>query len=35
VINGSIPVEAAKVGLQAPVNKTLTALVQGIEATFR
>ena len=34
VINGSIPVEAAKVDLQAPVNKTLTALVQGIEATF-
>ncbi|MGE0622145.1 MAG: ketopantoate reductase family protein [Pseudomonadales bacterium] len=31
VINGSIPREAAKVGLTAPVNATLTGLVQALE----
>ncbi len=32
VINGSIPREAARVGLTAPVNATLTGLVQALEA---
>ena len=31
VINGSIPRQAAKVGLSAPVNATLTQLVQAME----
>ena len=34
VINGAIPREAAKVGLGAPVNATLTALVRTREAAF-
>jgi 2-dehydropantoate 2-reductase len=34
VINGSIPREAAKVGLAAPVNATVTALVLAAEASF-
>lgn len=33
-INGSIPREAAKVGLAAPVNTTVVALVKAREATF-
>lgn len=32
VINGAIPIEAAKVGLEAPVNATLTGLVQTLES---
>jgi 2-dehydropantoate 2-reductase len=32
VINGAVPVQARKVGLDAPVNTTLTALVQTLEA---
>lgn len=32
VINGAIPTEAEKVGLQAPVNATLTGLVQARES---
>ncbi|WP_340537935.1 ketopantoate reductase family protein [Nocardioides sp. GXZ039] len=31
VINGAVPREAAKVGRSAPVNATLTALVQALE----
>lgn len=31
VINGSIPLEAARVGMEAPVNATLTALVKARE----
>jgi 2-dehydropantoate 2-reductase len=31
VINGAVPREAARVGLQAPVNETLTALVKTLE----
>ncbi len=31
VINGAVPAEARKVGLEAPVNATLTALVQALE----
>lgn len=31
VINGAVPTQAAKIGLQAPVNATLTALVQTLE----
>ena len=31
VINGSIPKQAARVGLSAPVNATLTRLVQAME----
>lgn len=31
VINGAVPVQAEKVGRQAPVNTTLTALVQTLE----
>jgi 2-dehydropantoate 2-reductase len=34
VINGAIPREAAKVGLTAPVNATLVALVKAREADF-
>lgn len=34
VINGAIPREAAKVGMDAPVNTTLTALVMAIEESF-
>lgn len=34
VINGAIPREAAKVGMEAPVNATLTALVVTREASF-
>lgn len=34
VINGAIPREAARCGLQAPVNATLTALVQQRERAF-
>ena len=34
VINGAIPREAAKVGLTAPVNATLVALVKAHEADF-
>lgn len=32
VINGAVPVQAEKVGMQAPVNATLTALVQALES---
>lgn len=32
VINGAIPNQAARVGMQAPVNQTLTALVQTLES---
>lgn len=35
VINGAIPREAAKVGLDAPVNSTLTGLVRAREASWR
>jgi ketosteroid isomerase-like protein len=31
VINGAVPREAAKVGIDAPVNATLTALVRSLE----
>lgn len=34
VINGSIPREAAKVGLAAPVNSTVVALVKALEESF-
>ncbi len=34
VINGSIPREAAKVGLAAPINTTVVALVKAREADF-
>jgi 2-dehydropantoate 2-reductase len=33
VINGAIVREAARVGLTAPVNATLTALVKAVETT--
>jgi 2-dehydropantoate 2-reductase len=32
VINGAVPTQAEKIGLQAPVNATLTALVQALES---
>lgn len=35
VINGAIPPRAALVGLQAPVNTTITALVKALEAGER
>ncbi|MFF3567478.1 ketopantoate reductase family protein [Nocardia jiangxiensis] len=35
VINGSIPREAAKVGAQAPINATVTALVLAAEKSFQ
>ena len=35
VINGSIPKQAARVGLSAPVNATLTRLVQAMENSVR
>jgi 2-dehydropantoate 2-reductase len=35
VINGAIPPRAALVGLQAPVNSTITALVKALEAGER
>jgi 2-dehydropantoate 2-reductase len=31
VINGAVPREAAKLGLEAPVNATITALVKAQE----
>jgi 2-dehydropantoate 2-reductase len=34
VINGAVPREAAKVGLAAPVNETVVALVKAREAGF-
>jgi 2-dehydropantoate 2-reductase len=34
VINGAVPREAAKVGATAPVNATITALVQAMEVKF-
>lgn len=34
VINGAIPVQAARCGMEAPVNATLTALVKQRERTF-
>lgn len=34
VINGAVPVEAAKVGLHAPVNATLAALVLTVESRW-
>ena len=33
-INGAVPVEAAKVGLSAPVNETVSQLVRGKESAF-
>merc|ERR550514_1435736 len=33
-INGAVPVEAAKVGLTAPVNKTVADLVRAKECSF-
>jgi len=33
-INGAVPVEAGKVGLDAPVNRTVSDLVRGKEAGF-
>ncbi len=35
VINGAIPRQAAKIGLSAPVNATLTAIVQTLESKNR
>lgn len=35
VINGAVPRNAAKIGLHAPVNETLVALVKQREAAFR
>ena len=35
VINGAVPREAKKAGLAAPINATLTALVQSLEARKR
>ncbi|MEZ5552940.1 MAG: 2-dehydropantoate 2-reductase [Pseudomonadales bacterium] len=35
VINGAIPREAEKVGLQAPVNATLTGLIKALEDQYR
>ncbi|MDB2403355.1 2-dehydropantoate 2-reductase [bacterium] len=34
VINGRVPIEAAKVGLSAPLNQTLADLVRAQEAAF-
>jgi 2-dehydropantoate 2-reductase len=34
VINGAVPVQAASVGLQAPVNATMSALIRQREAAF-
>jgi len=34
VINGAIVREAARLGLQAPVNQVLTGLIRAIEATY-
>ena len=34
VINGTIPIQAKKVGLEAPVNAALTAAVQALETRF-
>lgn len=34
VINGAVPVEAAKVGLKAPINETVSALVRQRESGF-
>ena len=34
VINGAVPRQAARIGLAAPVNATLTALVRSIENRF-
>lgn len=34
VINGRVPIEAAKVGLSAPLNQTLTDLIRAHEAAF-
>jgi 2-dehydropantoate 2-reductase len=34
VINGAVPVQAAGVGLQAPVNATVSALIRQREASF-
>jgi 2-dehydropantoate 2-reductase len=33
-INGAVPVEAAKVGLAAPVNTTVAALIRAKETAF-
>jgi 2-dehydropantoate 2-reductase len=33
-INGAVPVEAAKIGLTAPVNETISNLIRGKEAGF-
>lgn len=35
VINGAVPIEAAKAGLRAPVNATLTALVLAAESSWQ
>ena len=35
VINGAVPREAKKAGLAAPINATLAALVQSLEARKR
>ena len=32
VINGAVPVQAERVGMSAPINATLTALVKTLEA---
>jgi 2-dehydropantoate 2-reductase len=34
VINGAVPLQAAEVGLQAPVNATVSALIRQREASF-
>ena len=33
-INGAVVREGEKVGIEAPVNRTLTALVKAIEKTY-
>jgi 2-dehydropantoate 2-reductase len=35
VINGAVPVAAASVGLEAPMNATVTALIMAREAAFK
>ena len=35
VINGAVPVQAAAVGLKAPVNETVSALIRQRETAFK
>jgi 2-dehydropantoate 2-reductase len=34
-INGAVPIEAAKIGMTAPINALISSLIRGRESNFK